>query len=292
MKSVMKKLIVLLGTTTAASVFAGWPLPGVDEDELHDEVIAYEQSAHYNDGTTCLNRPVTIFSDSHGATVRGTSGNDVIFVRGTAPVVYAGNGDDLICVDGGAAGSYGPVNATYGEGGTDIIYMAGYGSYGVYGGDGDDYIIANQSDPYQQSIDITGRGDAGNDHLWSYPFGTSIVTFNGGPGVDSLWGGPYTDYLTGGSGNDDIRGGDGYDYIYGGEGIDTLHGDAGDDIMYGDCTVYDPISECDPARSGADRMFGDDGKDSMYGGPGNDYLKGGAGTDVLKGEAGNDTEIQ
>lgn len=107
---------------------------------------------------------------------------------------------------------------------------------------------------YAEQIKVlVQQGTSGDDWLYSYVNG------------DSLLGGLGNDVLTGLWGNDTF---------YGNEGNDTLLGANGDDILEG--------------GEGNDSLDGGDGNDLLMGGAGNDTLSAGWGTDTLIGGSGDD----
>lgn len=140
---------------------------------------------------TCDGRTATIVSSAR--TIKGTSGADVIVVRGKRThTVYAGAGNDVVCGSRGRDVIYGGIGA-------DTI-IAGRGSDKVYGGGGNDDVL----------------GGAGNDKIF------------GDGGADVLAGGTGNDQVSGGRGIDDIDGNDGADIVNGGSGVDVLHLDSDD----------------------------------------------------------------
>jgi len=92
----------------------------------------------------------------------------------------------------------------------------------VYGQDGDDQILAQES----IVIPFALYGGSGNDTLQG---GSGNDLLDGGPGDDHLLGGEGSDVLNGGSGNDVVQGQGGNDDLDGGEGLDQLDGGGGDD---------------------------------------------------------------
>ncbi|BDM83533.1 calcium-binding protein [Acaryochloris marina] len=139
----------------------------------------------------------------------------------------------------------------------DYRYLGGWGEYldetlkpvsqNIYGGGGNDTIIAHDLQGYSDSVKsyLNGdpssinqfHGEAGNDILKGNAFqnllygGTGNDTLDGGGGDDflsgnedndKLWGGDGEDQLFGGIGNDILVGGDGYDEIDAGDGDDTI----------------------------------------------------------------------
>jgi uncharacterized repeat protein (TIGR01451 family) len=87
-----------------------------------------------------------------------------------------------------------------------------------------------------------------------------VVTFDGGPGNDTITGSPQTDIILGGDGDDTLDGRGGDDAIDGGNDNDTLVGGPGQDLVSGsagdDTLIWNP----------------GDGSDRLEGGPGTDTL--------------------
>lgn len=143
---------------------------------------------------TCDGKDATIVTDDDK--VEGTSGNDVIVLRGLGNIVVStGNGDDAVCVFTGSI-----------ETPKSVTVFAGAGNDRFYGSDGTDVFF----------------GGAGKDEANLYG------------GDDTLIGGADADKLRGGAGTDLVRGGDGNDVLYAGDGNDTIIGDAGEDSLFGD----------------------------------------------------------
>lgn len=160
----------------------------------------------------CNGIPVTISSSAR--VINGTSGNDVILVRGSGKhTVNAGNGNDVICSAGGS-------DFISGGAGNDVI-NSGSGQDVVNSGSGNDVINAGAGK------DVIKAG-SGNDNVIA---GSGNDTVNGGTGDDSLNGGTGNDLLTGNSGIDVIWGNAGNDSLNGGAGNDSLQGGAGRDTL-------------------------------------------------------------
>jgi Ca2+-binding RTX toxin-like protein len=270
---------------------------------------------------------------THVVSVTGTSGGDRIYVysyNGSVTVedavasvswgpyssvprvvVDAGNGDDLVFIEGTSSGyvyAPGPGESVaadmYGGAGNDSLYggdyadtisgaggideMIGYdGNDDMFGGDDGDTLWGLQGDDTLSggagADDMTGDegadvmyGDAGGDHMV------------GGSDNDNIWGDDSVGSVTG---NDTIIAGSGNDTVHGGYGDDSIRGDEGDDQLYGDYTANDTLN------GGNDTLEGGDGADGMYGGYGDDVLDGqtrevsGVTADVLDGGAGTDTAL-
>ena len=169
----------------------------------------------------------------------------------------------------------------------------------VSGGQGDDVLSADGSDPGVVRLIFDGEG--GDDTITG-----SIVndTIRGGDGDDVVLGSPGQDTVHGEDGDDDLAGGDGDDQISGGPGFDTLNGDAGNDTLSGNDDRDLLIGGHDDdhldggrgrdtlnGKAGDDSLFGGEGTDRMYGGIGNDTLDGGRDNDSIYGNSGDDQLI-
>ncbi|MCW2985712.1 MAG: hypothetical protein JWR63_3282 [Conexibacter sp.] len=157
-----------------------------------------------------------------------------------------GGGDDVVRA---GYGSGHPI--IYGAAGNDRLY--GGGQFGdVYGGDGDDLVIARVNSPGAV------EGNAGDDVLEG---SENVGTLNGGTGEDVLiadgrlvspLGGAGWDTLVGlGQSNGSFSGGVGNDLIAFGPGVGGIQATGGD---------------------GADRIYGSDGPDKIDGGSGSDHI--------------------
>jgi hypothetical protein len=92
----------------------------------------------------------------------------------------------------------------------------------IYGGEGVDFVFANDVDNSWFATDkpSTVYGGPGADHLYAGKFGSRLI---GGRGADMLFGGPGRDMISGGDGEDTIRGGLRPDELRGGAGADTFY---------------------------------------------------------------------
>jgi len=169
----------------------------------------------------CQSIAATIVSSA--AVINGTSGRDVIVVRGGgAHLVTAGAGEDVICgsegvdtINGGAGN-----DKIFANGGKDIV-DGGSGNDTIHGGTGADSIDAGVGNDKV-------FGDAGNDSL------------TGDKGNDALSGGSGADYLFGSAGKDDLSGGAGDDAVQGGPGVDSLSVGSGQNYC-----ANDPLDSID-----------------------------------------------
>lgn len=139
--------------------------------------------------------------------INGTSGDDVILVRGPGKhTVNAGAGNDLICSGNGAE-----------------IINGGLGNDVINSGSGNDVI---DSGPGNDVID----SGSGNDDVKA---GSGNDEIKAGSGSDAVDGGPGNDSINGESGNDSLTGNGGSDVIWGKDGKDSLAGGAGNDALQG-----------------------------------------------------------
>ena len=236
-----------------------------------------------------------------GATIMGTSGNDIVNMSTTVPgQSFATNLNDLIS----------------GLGGNDTLSGLG-GDDTLNGGGGDDILDGGAGDD-------TLNGDAGNDTA-TYALATAGVKVNLliagaqdtlGAGKDTLSsirdlvGSDFGDTLTGDAGNNVLTGGGGDDVLEGGAGNDQLDGGAGTDTAtYASASAGVKVSVAIAGLQGtlgagsdtltgienltgsafADTLTGDGGVNVLNGGGGDDVLIGGAGADSLNGSTGSDT---
>lgn len=269
-------------------------------------------------------------------TLNGGDGNDLLIGGAGADALNGGNGLDTASYEassvglyignltpntntGDAAGdTYSSIEVIKGTAFDDVISFLGSGLT-VYGGDGNDNIIAD-------GLGNTIYGGAGND----------VIRARDGT-ASALAGG--NDTLDGGSGNDEMYGLGGKDIMVGGTGNDTMMGGADDDTYYvdsfGDVVVessgsiegvdlvvssvtYTLASNVENLTligaatiatgnslanvltgnssantlyglAGNDTLDGSDGDDTLYGGQGDDNLFGGNGADTYDGGDGYDT---
>ncbi len=151
--------------------------------------------------------------------VGGTGSDDVIvFTRAGL------QGEVRVWVNGRDEGTFAPTGGVVGYGyeGNDVLFVFAYrGPARLFGGGGNDFLVA-------------GPGD-------------SILC--GGDGDDALLGGPGDDVLVGGDGNDVLWGGGGHDVLIGGGGCDCLGASSRNDLVVTGATAFDD----DPAALGAVR---------------------------------------
>jgi len=173
-------------------------------------------------------------------------------------VVTGGDGANAIDLSGVTAAEFTNLQAVY-----------------VFGGDGDDVIVASD---FADTI----YAGAGNDFV------------NAGDGSNVVDGGFGDDTLAGGLSSDTLQGGPGRDFLFGNAGADWLDGGSGDDFLYGQGGSGDSLfggtgRDYLAGGAGHDRLDGGRDSDTLLGQAGNDWLDGGAGDDQLDGGAGNDT---
>ncbi len=189
----------------------------------------------------CNGSPVSISSSAR--VIKGTSGNDVILVRGSGNhIVNAGAGDDLICSGGSSDvinGGAGNDVITSGAG-NDIV-DAGAGNDVINAGNGNDVVKAGTGN---DTVDAgTGndsvKGASGDDSING---GTGNDQLSGENGADVIWGKAGNDSLSGGAGNDSLQGGSGRDTLTPGAGTNTCAMDRPDQVV-GSCSVDDEMPQ-------------------------------------------------
>jgi Ca2+-binding RTX toxin-like protein len=181
----------------------------------------------------------------------------------TNPVTVDFDGDDGEAGEGDVVG--GGIDGVRGGAGNDILMTGGSQVQDIFGGPGNDKLIARHS-PFLGGSLLLAEGGPGDDQLVGGPFGD---LFEGGSGADIVRGGGERDSLRGGSGADIVRGGEGNDSLSGGRGTDLLIGGDGPDRLDG--------------RHGADVLRSRDGaRDVVHGGSGSDRARI-DGLDVVRG---------
>ncbi len=172
-------------------------------------------------------------------TVTGTRGHDQIMVM----VMPNEAGVEMLDVslNGASLGSF---------------ELTGVNRVVVYGGRGDDFVMA------QTGLPLVADGEAGNDTLLG---GWGDDWLYGGRGNDTAYGSDGNDLLFGEGGDDLLSGDFGDDLLDGGGGLDSLYGYAGNDVLTG--------GACD------DLVDGGEGNDNLEGNRGADQVTGGAGAD-------------
>ena len=243
----------------------------------------------------------------------GTSGNESLYGKSGADILFGGAGNDWL----------------HGDDGDDTL-EGGTGNDYLYGGDGNDtYIFGrnfgwdtirnhNRNGADTDIIRFTD-GQTQNDFTFTRDRTNLRITAKDGSGTVSI-----DNYFEGdllGSGRidriefadgsslsiDDVKallhqstdgddtlyayrggsvlgGGDGNDTLHGSVDADTLNGGNGDDVLNG----YSGDDRLD-GGAGNDTLSGGNGNDVLLGGEGNDWLHGDDGDDTLEGGTGNDT---
>lgn len=196
-------------------------------------------------------------------------GDDIVFAYSTSGflgmsenTVWGGDGDDDI--ESINSASYG-TNKVYGGNGNDRLVAEG-NSNAVNGGDGNDTVILKGKGVGDfPNVDGKAYGNDGDDILTATAVAGSSFS-SGSSASTTLYGGNGADKLTATTTfeDDDSTGGA---KLYGGSGADSLR-------VYG----------------GTDnRLDGGAGNDTLTGGGADDVLIGGSGADELKGGRGDDT---
>jgi len=189
-----------------------------------------------------------------GASIVGTSGDDVL--RGTegADVIVGLGGDDLIL----------------GLGARDLI-CGGPGDDRIVGGDASDILSGGLGDDaldgggqlFDRVSFVEADGPVEADLAVGIATGEGDDTLEG---LRQVEGTPFDDLIRGDDELNNLYGGGGSDLLDGRGGWDWLYGGAGDDLLRG--------------GRGRDRLEGEDGNDELVGGPDADREWGGPGSDA------------
>lgn len=237
--------------------------------------------------------------DSDGAGDAASDTNTVDTGEGS-DIVYGSNGKDFVTTHSTTTQS-----ATVYGGGADDVIIGANGTDKLYGGPGNDYLIAT---PATVSLDTPIKDDLGSARkvtfLSSQPV-TVAKTLVGGGGSDRIYGadGPSTIYgdrqvdacvlqsdpvskqppenptTSGGAAVEDAS-----DLIIGGAGVDTVQAGGGGDFVY-----LFAASDVACGSGGADTVFAGADEDLVYGGSGNDVIHGDSHADQLYANTGDDT---
>jgi Ca2+-binding RTX toxin-like protein len=259
-------------------------------------------SAQAVDGETCQGKPATIVAAPGDRFVDGTAGDDIIVVQ-TGPVfVWAGSGNDTICVSGPLGSSrsrkYTKVNGEEGEDSlevrgsneADVLLYEQVESADLRLGGGDDvlgvtlYEVAPGNGVFEggQGSDLL---DVYSDWPMTVDLADERITFDGADGSYRLRG--FADVEADASRL--VLSGDGRPNHLEGEACDlTIGGGGGADELR---AFHSPGDDCRVLLRGAkgdDHLVGTSGNDKLLGGPGDDYLVGAVGNDVLMGGPGRD----
>ncbi|WP_212830063.1 calcium-binding protein [Catellatospora sp. TT07R-123] len=243
----------------------------------------------------------------------GDADNDLpnsVDTGGGADTVYGSAGVDLV-TSHSANGQSGHV---YGYGADDVL-LGGYGTDEVYGGPGQDYVIAEPSrvdaagddDGYGPLRQVTHTplpagvtsqpkllvGGDGRDHVIGGDGGATIFGDRYLPAEKCADNTTYAqvapsdqgdrDLILGGAGADVVSAGGGDDRADLGDGADLACGQLGDDVLDlggGDDKGW--------GQAGTDQVLGGDGADLGFGNEGDDGVYGGPGPDTLEGDGGAD----
>ena len=205
------------------------------------------------------------------AALNGGTGDDVVTGSDTGDALEGGEGNDrLVGAKGGDAMSGGAGNDT-------LVWNNGDGSDSIDGDAGNDTTEVNGNPTLGDAFTLepnAGRITFKRTNLVTFTLDASTERFqvNGLGGDDSLAASDGVGALTllsvdGGAGVDTVNGSDGADLILGGEGNDILNGGGGDDRIVGD--------------RGNDTMNGGAGDDTLV-------WNNGDATDVMNGDGGRD----
>ena len=222
-----------------------------------------------NDALTVLAKNTEI----GGAKLIGDGGDDVLTGSDSDDSLVGGDGNDRLV---GAKGD----DTMVGDAGNDtLVWNQGDGSDVADGGVGNDGAEVNGAptlgdvftlDPVAGGVKLTRtnlgpftfdalterfevNGLGGNDSVTAHNGvgALTLLTVDGGAGVDTVSGSDGADLILGGEANDVLSGGGGDDRIVGDRGNDTMNGGTGDDTL-----VWNNGDNTDVAN-------GDDGRDDV-----------------------------
>lgn len=246
-------------------------------------------------GDTSARNTIKNFGQIHGEIDLG-GGGDWVFNSGhiVGDLFLLGGADRYDGRTGNIAGSIygGSGDDTILAGDEDNVILGGIGADTMAGGRGDDtYFVGDPSDAV---IETAGEG---NDEVQSTASivligevetllltGVSAINAVGSAFANGIVGNSAANTIDGGAGNDNIAGGAGLDMLLGGAGGDSLSGGTENDTLDGGAD--DDVLNGD---AGIDTLFGSLGNDTLSGGTEDDRLDGGAGADILNGDSGFDT---
>lgn len=275
-----------------------------------------------------------------GVNLNNDAFKDITVANVATHIVYLGDGADTFTAGGQAAvgAAFGSALTVYGGAGADTFVQSALStpSETIYGGADVDTVTytartaavtVTVSAAATVSADdgVTGENDDIKSDVEIVTGGTLAdtmtaaagvpVTFNGGPGDDTLTGDTGADTLNGEAGNDTLIGKDGNDILNGGDGDDTFdeetttnggdtfNGGAGiDTVDYSgrllsgvtvtmDGTVANDgfASEADNVKADVENCIGTAQIDNITGNALGNTITGGLGADILSGGAGDDT---
>jgi Ca2+-binding RTX toxin-like protein len=220
-----------------------------------------------NDAITVLAKSTEI----DGAKLLGDGGDDVLTGADSNDSLGGGDGNDRL------VGAKGTDTMSGGAGNDTLVWNNGDGSDTMDGDAGNDGVEVNGNPTLGDVFTLdpnAGRIKFQRTNLVPFTLDTATERFqvNGLGGNDSLSANAGVGALTllsvdGGAGVDTVSGSDGPDLILGGEGNDVLGGGGGDDRIVGD--------------RGNDTMNGGTGDDTLV-------WNNGDGTDVVNGDGGRD----
>ncbi|WP_143549339.1 calcium-binding protein [Rhodopirellula bahusiensis] len=222
--------------------------------------------------------------------ISGGDDNDIIFGGfesdyinyDRAEVAGVGeSGNDIIVGDGGtadfdvASGAAILIEVSTNEPtfGSDDWITAGAGEKILFGGSGDDQLLAGSDN--LPDIIIGDEGTATFDAGTGLRVRIATQTADIG-GNDTITAGDALNILLGGSGDDAITGGNSQDVIFGDNG----------EIKFDDHGIREQLNTTDPTLGGVDTIFGRGGNDIVVGGADGDLISGGSEHDVILGDHG------
>ncbi|MEI9948367.1 MAG: calcium-binding protein [Pseudomonadota bacterium] len=274
-----------------------------------------------------------------GVNLNNDAFKDITLTGVETHVVYLGDGADTFTASGGTAvgTAFTTALAVYGGAGNDLFNEGALTTPNetIYGGaDVDTVSYALRTAAVTVTVGATGTGDGiaseaddiksdveivtGGTLADTLTAATAVaVTFNGGPGNDTLIGDSAADTLNGDAGDDTLRGAGGADILNGGDGNDTFdeetasngadifNGGAGIDTLdysqravgvsvtmdgsaANDGALVSAVSEGDNCKADVENIVGTAVADTITGNALNNTINGGLGNDTLNGGAGDD----
>lgn len=170
-------------------------------------------------------------------TITGTSGHDQISIN-YVKIPYLGLNE--LAVNEIRLGSSTPILKKYNPAAVKSIV--------INTGAGNDGVIPMASPGVNFAYPITFNAGPGNDTL-SAPGATGKITVYAGDGDDVITTGPANDFIDGGKGNDRITTNAGHDTLTGGAGLDLLQAGDGNDTLYANDRARDTVN----GGNGSDR---------------------------------------